>query len=106
MQVFGLKVTSASQFMNETKILVLLFIGWYDTHQTNDFASRMAEDLNKLQEGIGEKIGMFTFFLTIFSASLVNAFYHGWELTLVMIHFLQYILSLFYPRDAKVLQKC
>ena len=85
MQVFGRKVTSASQFMNETKILVLLFIGWYDTHQTNDFASRMAEDLNKLQEGIGEKIGMFTFFLTIFSASLVNAFYHGWELTLVIM---------------------
>ena len=67
--------------------MLLLSIGWYDTHQTNDFASRMAEDLNKLQEGIGEKIGMFTFFLTIFSASLVNAFYHGWELTLVIIHF-------------------
>ena len=58
-------------------------IGWYDTHQTNDFAARMAEDLNKLQEGIGEKIGMFIFFMTIFSASLINAFYHGWELTLV-----------------------
>ena len=67
--------------------MLLLSIGWYDTHQTNDFASRMDEDLNKLQEGIGEKIGMFTFFLTIFSASLVNAFYHGWELTLVIIHF-------------------
>lgn len=60
-------------------------IGWYDTHQTADFAAKMAEDLNKFQEGIGEKIGMFIFFMTIFSASLVNAFYHGWELTLVMM---------------------
>ena len=59
-------------------------IGWYDTHQTGDFASRMADDLNKLQEGIGEKIGMFIFFMTIFSASLINAFIHGWELTLVI----------------------
>ena len=41
-------------------------------------------DLNKLQEGIGEKIGMFVFFMTICLASLTNAFYHGWELTLVM----------------------
>ena len=43
-----------------------------------------SSDLNKLQEGIGEKIGMFVFFMTICLASLTNAFYHGWELTLVM----------------------
>ncbi|XP_059085284.1 ATP-dependent translocase ABCB1-like isoform X2 [Tigriopus californicus] len=60
-------------------------IGWYDTHQTGDFASRMTEDLNKVQEGIGEKIGMFIFFATIFIASLINAFVHGWELTLVIL---------------------
>ena len=28
---------------------------------------------------------MFIFFVTIFTASLVNAFYHGWELTLVIL---------------------
>ncbi|KAK7086306.1 tRNA N6-adenosine threonylcarbamoyltransferase [Halocaridina rubra] len=60
-------------------------IGWFDTHQTNDFASRVTEDLNKLQEGIGEKVGMFIFFMTIFVMSLVNAFVHGWELTLIII---------------------
>ena len=42
-------------------------------------------DLNKLQEGIGEKIGMFIFFMTIFLASIINAFIHGWELTLVIL---------------------
>ncbi|XP_076061207.1 ATP-dependent translocase ABCB1-like [Oratosquilla oratoria] len=60
-------------------------IGWFDTHQTNDFASRVTEDLNKLQEGIGEKVGMFIFFLTIFLSSLVTAFIYGWELTLVIL---------------------
>ncbi|XP_045621631.1 ATP-dependent translocase ABCB1 [Procambarus clarkii] len=60
-------------------------IGWFDTHQTNDFASRVTEDLNKLQEGIGEKVGMFLFFMTIFVASLINAFVHGWELTLIIL---------------------
>ena len=55
-------------------------IGWYDTHQTGDFAVKMAEDLNKIQEGIGEKIGMFIFFMTICICSISNAFYHGWEL--------------------------
>ena len=59
-------------------------IAWYDVNQTGDFASRISDDLTKLQEGIGEKIGMFLFFVTIFSASLINAFIHGWELTLVI----------------------
>ncbi|XP_063889978.1 ATP-dependent translocase ABCB1-like isoform X2 [Scylla paramamosain] len=60
-------------------------IAWFDTHQTNDFASRVTEDLNKLQEGIGEKVGMFIFFMTTFLASLINAFVHGWELTLIIL---------------------
>ena len=47
--------------------------------------SSIFRDLNKLQEGIGEKIGMFVFFMTIFSASLINAFIHGWELTLIIL---------------------
>nr|WEU75111.1 ABCB1-mScarlet-I fusion protein [Vector pPB-pCoBlast-actin5c-abcb1(67-1411)-mScI] len=60
-------------------------MGWFDTHKTNDFASKVTEDLNKLQEGIGEKIGMFVFFFVTFIASLINAFVHGWELTLVIM---------------------
>ena len=36
-------------------------IGWYDTHQTTDFAVRMTEDLNKLQEGIGEAKAPFSY---------------------------------------------
>jgi len=33
-------------------------IGWYDTTTTAEFASRMTEDLNKMQDGMGEKVGM------------------------------------------------
>jgi Na+/glutamate symporter len=38
-----------------------------------------------MQEGIGEKVGMFIFFMTVFLASIVNAFVHGWKLTLVIM---------------------
>nr|CAG4640700.1 EOG090X02PU [Eulimnadia texana] len=34
---------------------------------------------------MGEKIGMFLFCFTAFLASIINAFVHGWELTLVMM---------------------
>ena len=33
-------------------------LAWYDTNTTAEFATRMTEDLNKLQDGIGEKVGM------------------------------------------------
>lgn len=40
-------------------------------------------DLNKLQEGIGEKLGMLTFFTGTFILSIIVAFVYGWDLTLV-----------------------
>lgn len=75
-------------------------IGWHDKRTSNDFASRITEyeisyvidnqlvtlfnkilrDLNKVQDGIGEKLGMFIFLLTNFIVSIANAFYHGWSI--------------------------
>ena len=60
-------------------------VSWYDTGTSTDFASRMTEDLNKLQEGIGEKIGMLSFFTGTFFFSMIVAFYYGWDLTLVIL---------------------
>lgn len=42
-------------------------------------------DLDKIQEGIGEKIGLFLFLLVSFVASVILAFLNGWKLTLVML---------------------
>lgn len=60
-------------------------ISWYDQHQTGDFASKMSDDLNKLEEGLGDKIPMFIYMQSVFVASLVLAFVKGWELTLVCL---------------------
>ncbi|XP_059477636.1 ATP-dependent translocase ABCB1-like [Neocloeon triangulifer] len=60
-------------------------IGYYDTNQTGDFASRLTEDLKKLQDGINEKLGMFIFQLFSFIFSIVLAFLFGWKLTLVVL---------------------
>jgi ATP-binding cassette subfamily B (MDR/TAP) protein 1 len=58
---------------------------WYDTRTTSDFATRLTEDLNKLQEGIGEKIGMLCYLLSTFVLSLLLAFQHSWQLTLLLL---------------------
>ncbi|KAK4872476.1 hypothetical protein RN001_014505 [Aquatica leii] len=60
-------------------------IGWYDLQQTGDFASRMSEDISKLEDGIGEKVSMFIIFQVTFLASLIQALVKGWELALICL---------------------
>ncbi|KAL3285372.1 hypothetical protein HHI36_019479 [Cryptolaemus montrouzieri] len=60
-------------------------ISWYDQHQTGDFASKMSDDLNKLEEGMGDKIPLFLYMQAVFIASLILAFVKGWELALICL---------------------
>ncbi|XP_049809966.1 ATP-dependent translocase ABCB1-like isoform X1 [Schistocerca nitens] len=60
-------------------------IGWYDLNQTGDFASRMSEDLTKMEDGIGEKVVMFATYLVTFLGGLVLALVRGWELALICL---------------------
>ena len=59
-------------------------IAWYDTNTTSDFASKMTEDLNKIQDGIGEKMGMLVRFIVTFLGSLVYPYTQNWLVSLVI----------------------
>ena len=59
-------------------------IGWYDTNTTSDFASKMTEDLNKIQDGIGEKMGMLVRFIVTFLGSLIYPYTVNWLISLVI----------------------
>ncbi|XP_072756399.1 multidrug resistance protein homolog 49 isoform X2 [Anoplolepis gracilipes] len=58
---------------------------WYDTNTSTNFASRITEDLDKMKEGIGEKLGIFAYLMTSFVTSIVISFLYGWKLTLVVL---------------------
>ncbi|XP_066999280.2 multidrug resistance protein homolog 49 isoform X2 [Anabrus simplex] len=60
-------------------------MAWFDTNNSSMFASRLTEDLDKLQDGIGEKLAMFMYLLVSFIASVIMSFLHGWKLTLVVL---------------------
>nr|XP_054931712.1 ATP-dependent translocase ABCB1-like isoform X2 [Dermacentor andersoni] len=60
-------------------------VAWFDTHTAGDVAGRITADLEKIHDGLGEKIGMCLFFLSTASASLISALWHGWQLTLVLL---------------------
>lgn len=60
-------------------------IGWYDVQQTGEFASRMSEDLTKLEDGIGEKVVQYMHFMAAFLGCLILSFTKGWLLALVCL---------------------
>ncbi|KAK1131154.1 hypothetical protein K0M31_017447 [Melipona bicolor] len=45
----------------------------------------MEEDLDKMKDGIGEKLGVFTYLMVSFVSSIVISFVYGWKLTLVVL---------------------
>ncbi|CAG7815401.1 unnamed protein product [Allacma fusca] len=60
-------------------------IGWYDTVQDRNFVSKVSEDIGKVQEAVGEKVGLCVFYFLNSIISLVIALYYGWLLTLVVL---------------------
>lgn len=54
-------------------------------NKSNEFASRMNEDLTKLEEGLGEKVVIFMQFLIAFISSVILAFVKGWLMTFVCL---------------------
>ncbi|XP_011646882.1 multidrug resistance protein homolog 49 isoform X1 [Pogonomyrmex barbatus] len=60
-------------------------MAWYDTNTSTNFASRINDDLEKMKDGIGEKLAIFTYLMTSFFASIIISFVYGWKLTLVVL---------------------
>lgn len=60
-------------------------IGWFDTTDPGELNSRLTEDLDKVNDGIGQKIGMFLQAITIVLVGFIMGFVYGWKLTLVII---------------------
>ncbi|XP_043207373.1 ATP-dependent translocase ABCB1-like isoform X2 [Amphibalanus amphitrite] len=63
-------------------------ISWYDTKQMGNFTTRVTDDLKKIEDGIGEKIGMIMVFFMTFFIGVGLAFVSGWKLTLVIACFI------------------
>ncbi|XP_061676124.1 ATP-dependent translocase ABCB1-like isoform X7 [Syngnathoides biaculeatus] len=60
-------------------------IGWFDVNDTGALNTRLVDDVYKIQEGIGDKMGMLIQSLSTFIASLVVGLSVGWKLALVIL---------------------
>uniref|UniRef100_A0A3B3S2Z1 ATP-binding cassette, sub-family B (MDR/TAP), member 5 n=1 Tax=Paramormyrops kingsleyae TaxID=1676925 RepID=A0A3B3S2Z1_9TELE len=60
-------------------------MGWFDTHQIGVLITRLTDDINTINDGLGDKICLFVQFFCTFIAGLIIGFINGWKLTLVIL---------------------
>ncbi|KAH1027743.1 hypothetical protein HUJ05_001197 [Dendroctonus ponderosae] len=77
-QVFRVRSLYLQKLLNKD-------ISWFDVHNSGDFSSRMADDLSKFEDGIGEKVPLFLTLQGSFISAITLALVKGWELALICL---------------------
>ncbi|XP_030842345.1 ATP-binding cassette, sub-family B (MDR/TAP), member 4 isoform X3 [Strongylocentrotus purpuratus] len=60
-------------------------IQWFDVHKSGELTSRLADDMERVKDGLGDKIALCLQSLSLFLAGFGIAFWKSWELTLVLL---------------------
>ncbi|KAJ2884111.1 hypothetical protein IWW38_005465, partial [Coemansia aciculifera] len=68
-------------------------IGWFDTVKTGELTTRITNDVNLVQDGLGEKFGFVFMNVVAFVVSFIIALVKGWKLTLVCMSVLPFIAA-------------
>ncbi|XP_073486147.1 ATP-binding cassette sub-family B member 5 isoform X1 [Aquarana catesbeiana] len=60
-------------------------IGWFDVTPSGELNTRLTEDVNKINDGIGDKVGHLIQNISTFVAGLLIGLIYGWKLALVLM---------------------
>uniref|UniRef100_A0A1I7YA15 ABC transmembrane type-1 domain-containing protein n=1 Tax=Steinernema glaseri TaxID=37863 RepID=A0A1I7YA15_9BILA len=60
-------------------------IGWYDETRSGTLTTQLTDNIDRMKEGMGDKIGVLFQGLAQFGAGFGIAFYYSWKMTLVML---------------------
>uniref|UniRef100_A0A6Q2YZ84 ATP-binding cassette sub-family B member 5 n=1 Tax=Esox lucius TaxID=8010 RepID=A0A6Q2YZ84_ESOLU len=85
--LFLLTATKQTKRIREKYFHAILHqqMAWFDTHQIGVLNVRMTDDINTINEGLGDKICVFVQFFCTFLTGLIIGFVFGWKLTLVIL---------------------
>ncbi|KAL5491961.1 hypothetical protein EMCRGX_G017341 [Ephydatia muelleri] len=62
-------------------------IGWFDANPTGELASRINDDLDKIHDGIGDKVSLLIQWIATLFGGLVIAFASSWKVSLLVLAF-------------------
>ncbi|KAL7976562.1 hypothetical protein Chor_008511 [Crotalus horridus] len=60
-------------------------VEWFDVNDAGELNTRLIDDVSKINEGIGDKIGMLIHGISAFVSGFIVGFINGWKLTLVIL---------------------
>ncbi|XP_063686131.1 ATP-dependent translocase ABCB1-like [Bolinopsis microptera] len=60
-------------------------IGWFDETSSGELTTRLTSDINKLKDGMSDKVSMAVQWITAFLAGFIIAFFYEWRLSLVIM---------------------
>ncbi|NXP51177.1 MDR1 protein, partial [Heliornis fulica] len=60
-------------------------IGWFDVNDVGELNTRLLDDVSKINEGIGDKIGLLVQAVSTFITGFIVGLIRGWKLTLVIL---------------------
>ncbi|CAI8057874.1 ATP-dependent translocase ABCB1 [Geodia barretti] len=60
-------------------------IGWFDVTDSAELSTRLADDIEKIQSGIGDKVAVFLSYFSTFVTGYVIAFTRSWKMALVVM---------------------
>ncbi|RKP14622.1 P-loop containing nucleoside triphosphate hydrolase protein [Piptocephalis cylindrospora] len=68
-------------------------IGWFDRTSSGNLTSRLSGDINLIQDGISEKVGLIIQYAAMFIAGFAIAFSKGWKMSLVMLSVMPLLIA-------------
>ncbi|TRY58771.1 hypothetical protein DNTS_034608 [Danionella cerebrum] len=85
--LFLLTATKQTKRIREKYFHAILHqqMSWFDTHPIGELNIRLTDDINTINDGLGDKICVFVQFFCTFIAGFVIGFVYGWKLTLVIL---------------------
>ncbi|KAJ2859700.1 hypothetical protein GGH94_005957 [Coemansia aciculifera] len=68
-------------------------IGWFDTVKTGELTTRITNDVNLVQDGIGEKFGFIFMNVVAFLTGFIIALVKAWDLALICMCILPFMIA-------------
>ncbi|CAF3869833.1 unnamed protein product, partial [Rotaria sp. Silwood1] len=70
-------------------------IVYFDTHKTGELNTLLSDDVNKIRDGIGDKLGAIIRAISTFISCVIISLVKGWKLALVILSTLPIIVATF-----------
>uniref|UniRef100_A0A4W4FZ14 ATP-binding cassette sub-family B member 5 n=1 Tax=Electrophorus electricus TaxID=8005 RepID=A0A4W4FZ14_ELEEL len=85
--LFVLTATKQTMRIREKYFHAILHqqMAWFDTHPIGQLSTRLSDDINTINDGLGDKICIFVQFFCRFLTGIIIGFVFGWKLTLVIL---------------------